>query len=124
LLWRGVSIDRRIAFRPETITATEILETSNAELRRVLLERMGYEAFLDKAGAETLDGDRDPGGERRLLRVRIDGDEDLVCVSVICPSTGRRFVIRVPPTTRSCRQAVAWIAGFDDPDDYRPPVET
>jgi hypothetical protein len=124
LRWRGVPIDGRIAFRPETITTNEILAETNAELRRVLLERMGYEAFLDKAEAETLDRDRDPGGERRLLRVPMENDEDLVCVSVICPSTGRRYVIRVPPTTQSCRQAVAWIAGFDDPDDYRPLVET
>lgn len=124
LRWRGVPIDERIAFRPETITASEILAETNAELRRVLLERMGYEAFLNEAEAETLDRDRDPGGERRLLRVPMEGDEDLVCVSVICPSTGRRYIIRVPPTTRSCRQAVAWIAGLDDPDDYRPLVET
>jgi hypothetical protein len=25
---------------------------------------------------------------------------------------------------KTCRQAVAWTAGFDDPDDYRPLVET
>jgi len=124
LRWRGVPIDERIAFRPETITSREILAETNAELRRVLLERMGYESFLNEAEAETLDRDRDPGGERRLLRVPMEGDEDLVCVSVICPSTGRQYIIRVPPTMRSCRQAVAWIAGFDDPDDYRPLVET
>jgi hypothetical protein len=124
LRWRGIPVDERIAFRPETITATEILAEPNAELRRVLLERMGYEAFLNKAEAETLDRDRDPGGERRLLRVSMEGDEDLVCVSVICPSTGRQYIIRVPPTTRSCRQAVAWIAGFDNTNDYRPLVET
>src|SRR5215813_3251169 len=124
LRWRGVSIDERIAFRPETITATEILAEKNAELRRVLLERMCYDAFPNEAEAETLVRHRDPGGERRLLRVPMQEDEDLVCVSVICPSTGRRYVIRVPPTTRSCRQAVAWIAGFDDPADYRPLVET
>jgi hypothetical protein len=124
LRWRGVSIDERIAFQPESITVTEILAERNAELRRVLLERMGYESFLNKAEAETLDRDRDPGGERRLLRVKMEGDEPLVCVSVICPSTGRQYVIRVPPTMRSCKQAVAWIAGFDKPDDYRPLVET
>ncbi|MGH9751552.1 MAG: DUF6745 domain-containing protein [Blastocatellia bacterium] len=124
LRWRGVPIDERIAFRPETITTAEILAETNAELRRVLLERMGYETFLNEAEAETLDRDRDPGGERRLLRVPMEGDEDLVCVSVICPSTGRRYVIRVPPTMGNCKQAVAWIAGFDDPKDYRPLVET
>lgn len=124
LRWRGVPVDTRIAFQPETITAGEVLEQPNAELRRVLLERMGYEAFLSQARAKTLDTDRDAGGERRLLRVDLPGDEPLVCVSVLCPSTGRQYLIRVPPTTRTCRKAVAWIAGFDNPDDYRPLVET
>jgi hypothetical protein len=100
------------------------MQERNAELRRVMLERMGYEAFLADAEAEVLDQDRDPGGDRRLLRVTLTGDEDLVCVSVICPSTGRQYLIRVPPAITTCRAAVAWIAGFDNPDDYRPLVET
>jgi hypothetical protein len=124
LRWRGVPVDERIAFRPETITSDEILAETNAERRRVLLERMGYETFLSKAQAEVLDHDTDPGGERRLLRVAMGRDEALVCVAVFCPSTGRQYVIRVPPATASCHQAAAWIAGFDDPDQYRPLVET
>jgi hypothetical protein len=103
---RGAPIDERIAFRPETITVTEILAETNAELRRVL-ERIGYESFLNEAEAETLDRDRDPGGERSLLRVPMEGDKDPVCVPVVCPSTGRRYVVHAPPTTRSCRQAAA-----------------
>ena len=124
LRWRGVPIDERIAFHPETITAREILATSNVELRRVLLERMGYDAFLSEAAAQVLDQDVDPGGERRLLKVPLPRDEDLVCLAVYCPSTGRQYILRVPPTTRTCRHAAAWIAGFDDPDEYRPLVET
>lgn len=124
LRWRGIPIDARIAFRPETIAADEILATANAELRRVLLERKGYEAFMVEAKAQTLDTDADPGGERRLLRVPLSGDEDLVCISVFCPSTGRQYIIRVPPRTRSCHQAAAWIAGFDNEKDYRPIAET
>jgi hypothetical protein len=124
LRWRGVPIDHRIAFQPETITIEEIVNEENAELRRVLLERMGYETFLAQAEAETLDRDRDPGGERRLLRVPMDEDEDLVCLAVLCPSTARQYILRVPPTMRSCHQAAAWIAGFDDPTLYRPLIET
>lgn len=124
LRWNGVPVDERVAFRPETITVQEVLGESNVERRRVLLERMGYDAFLERADAQVLDRDRDPGGERRLLRVPLQGDEDLVCVAVICPSTGRQYIIRVPPKVRSCRQAVAWIAGFDNPNDYRPIAET
>jgi hypothetical protein len=124
LRWRGVAVSERIAFHPETLTVEEILSESNAEVRRVMLERVGFEWFFDRAGTEVLDQDRDPGGERRLLRVPLPGDEPLVCLSVYCPSTGRRYVLRVPPAIASCRQAAAWMAGFDDPDDYRPVIET
>jgi hypothetical protein len=124
LRWRGVPVEARVAFRPQTVTADEVLATPNVELRRVLLERMGYERFLAGAGATVLDADRDPGGPRQLLAVPMKEDEPLVCVAVCCPSTGRRYVIRVPPHTRTCRQAAAWIAGFDDPDDYHPIAET
>jgi hypothetical protein len=113
LRWRGVPVDRRIAFRPETITVAEILGERNAELRRVLLERFGFERFMTEAGAAVVDRDRDAGGERQLL-----------CLKLSCPSTGRRYLLRVPPTMRTCRQAVAWTAGFDDPELYRPLVET
>jgi len=119
LRWRGVPVSHRVAFHPETITAEE-----NAEVRRVLLERMSYDAFLEQAAAELVDADEDPGGVRRLLRVELDGDEPLVCLAVSCPSTERKYLLRVPPTMRSCREAAAWIAGFDNPDDYVPLAET
>lgn len=124
LRWRGVPVDRRVVFHPETITAHEVLEELNAEKRRVLLERMGYDAFIAGSHAEVLDRDTDPGGPRQLLRVALPDDEPLVCVAVRCPSTARQYVIRVPPTTRTCHQAAAWIAGFDNPNDYRPVMET
>jgi hypothetical protein len=122
--WRGVSVDARIAFLSETITSQEILAEANAEKRRVMLERMGYQKFLGNAQAETLDEDQDAGGPRRLVKVPMVGDEDLVCESVICPSTGRQYVLRVPPSTTTCHQAAAWVAGFDNPDEYRPLMET
>ncbi len=124
LRWNGVPIDRRIAFAPETITVDEILAERNAELRRVLLERFGYDRFILQAQAEVLHTDTDPGGERRLLRVSMAGDEDLVCVAVICPSTANQYIIRVPPNMQTCHQAIAWTAGFDDPELYKPLVET
>ena len=76
----------------------QVLGEGNAEVRRVMLERIGFDRFMQQAGAEMLDGDRDPGGPRRLLSVKLPGDEDLVCLSVRCPSTGRQYALRVPPT--------------------------
>jgi Leucine-rich repeat (LRR) protein len=124
LTWHGIAIDSHIAFEPETITYQEVIEERNAERRRVLLERMGYDTFIQNAQAKVVDQDRDRGGKRQLLRIEMTGDEPLVCLSVKCPSTGRKYVLRVPPAVRSCRQAAAWIAGFDNPDEYHPFVET
>jgi hypothetical protein len=122
--WNGVPVSRRIAFEPQTLSHLEILNERNAELRRVMIERFGYERFIDRAQAQEVDRDCDAGGERRLVRVEIAGDEPLVCVFVHCPSTGKRFVLRVPPDMRTCHQAVAWTAGFDDPRLYNPAVES
>jgi hypothetical protein len=118
-----VFVEPRIAFHPETITAAEVLTEPNAELRRIKLERMGTERFFAEADATVLDVDRDAGGERRLLRVTFPGDEPLVCVSVCCPSTGRRYLLRVPPQVTTCHEAVAWTAGLEA-SAYKPEVET
>jgi hypothetical protein len=124
LRWRGVPVTAQIAFFPETLKGPDILAERNAELRRVMIERMGFEKFLGEVKAELLDSDRDRGGERKLLRVRLTDDEPIVVVSLRCPSTGRQYVVRVPPSTLTCHQAVAWTAGFDNPADYVPFEET
>jgi hypothetical protein len=122
--WNGVAITHQIAFAPETLKATDILAERNTELRRVMIERFGYDKFMAAVNAVELDRDRDAGGERRLLRVELAEDEPLVCVSVICPSTGHKFLLRVPPMFTTCHAAIAWTAGFDNPNDYKPAIET
>ena len=124
LRWAGAPIDVRIAFEPDSITAKEVLSQTNSEVRRAMLDRIGVTRFLQEANARRLDADRDPGGPRELLQVKLVGDEDLVALSCRCPSTGRHYKIRVPPATKTCHQAAAWIAGFDDPNDYKPQFET
>lgn len=124
LRWRGVTVTPQIAFFPETLKSADALAEGNSEVRRVMIERIGFERFLQESNARVLHEDTDPGGQRQLLQVDLESDEPLVCVSVRCPSTGRHYLIRVPPTIRTCHQAVAWTAGFDNPDDYAPVVET
>lgn len=130
LRWRDVRVDEQIAFHPEKLNAKKVLSEQNIELRRVMLERIGYDAFFRQVDAVELDQDMDPGGIRRLLKVEFEDrnrwqqDEPLVCLSVKCPSTARSYIIRVPPNTETCHQAAAWIAGFDDPSLYRPLIET
>lgn len=124
LRWRSVAIDEQIAFHPEKITSKAILKETNTERRRVMIERMGYLKFSQEAGAKTLDTDTDPGGERKLLRIELEDDENLVGLFCSCPSTARQYFLRVPPTITTCHQAAAWMAGFDDPKKYKPAIET
>jgi hypothetical protein len=124
LRWRGVPVDQRIAFHPETLTSREVIAERNAETRRVMIERMGYLRFADEADAKVLDSDQDAGGQRQLLRIELDDDEPLVGLVCHCPSTNRQYFLRVPPATKTCHQAAAWMAGFDDPKLYKPVIET
>ncbi len=120
--WNGVPVDERIAFRPETITAEEILEEDNAERRRVMLERFGLERFITEGEARIIESDRDPGGERQLLELPTAPGYRVLWVR--CPSTQRAYFLRVPLWMRSCHEAAAWIAGFDNSAEYRPIKET
>ena len=122
--WQGVRIPERLWFRPESIQLDEILQESNAELRRVLIDRFGQSRFMTEAKSEVLDTDTDSGGVRQLIRVPLPGDEPLVTLSCQCPSTKRQYFLRVPPNMKTCRQAAAWMAGYNNPDDYAPLIET
>jgi hypothetical protein len=115
----GVRLNYALVFHPDKITAQDVLTEPNAEVRRNMLELMGYEKFFAQAEPQVLYQDMDAGGPRQLLSIDIREQEPLVCVTYQCPSTGRRYATRVPPTMTTCHQAVAWIAGFDNPEAYR-----
>jgi hypothetical protein len=136
ILQGGIPLEHRHINTPESISAAEVLGEANAERRRILLQRLGAERFMRDAKPEVVDQDIERSGKpRQLLRVELPelrnrwsnrpiNEEPLVMLSVICPSTDRAYLLRVPPTMRTCAQAAAWIAGFDDPNDYRPIRET
>ncbi|MEZ6089610.1 MAG: hypothetical protein R3C05_16585 [Pirellulaceae bacterium] len=124
LRWRSVPVTHEIAFEPEKISSEQVLAEKNAELRRVMIERMGYLRFSEEVGAKELDHDTDAGGKRQLLKIEIGDDEPLVGLACRCPSTNRQYFLRVPPDMKTCHQAAAWMAGFDDPSLYHPVIET
>jgi len=122
--WQGTSVDERTAFSPEDLTGVEILNVRNVTRRRILLERFGLDRFIEEVGGLVIDRDRDAGGDRQLIRIPLEDDEAIVAMRVRCPSTAHSYVLRVPPHIRTCKRAAAWIAGFDNEQDYRPIIET
>jgi hypothetical protein len=107
----------------KSLNGQEILRTDNVEIRRIAIERLGYETFLEQVGGVIRDRDTDAGGDRQLICIAFEDDEPLMLLKVICPSTGHLHVLRVPPYMDTCHQSAAWIAGFDNPDDYHPAIE-
>ncbi len=123
LLWRGMAVHPDVVFHPEKLSPRQILDERNTELRRLMLERVGFDAVLEEGHAKFIDKDTDPGGQRRLLDVTEGGriSRYLYCR---CPSTQREYLLRVPPQVPTCHAAAAWLAGFQNPDDYKPVQET
>ena len=120
--WNGVQVTEQVAFRPDTLTANDVLNERNLEVRRIMIERMGQERFVELCGdyLTVLYQDTDTGGQRKLIQIdhRLAVDESMVFLQVICPSTAREYIIRVPPHMTTCHAAAAWVAGFDNPDEY------
>jgi hypothetical protein len=123
-MWRGTPVSERVAFYPESITVDENLGERNLEYRRVLIDRVGMEWFVENARPDVIDRDQDAGGSRRLLRIPFDDGEGVLMLEVHCPSTGRRYLLRVPPQLTTCAEGAAWVAGFRSARQYRPVLET
>jgi hypothetical protein len=129
-VYQGVLIDDpNLIEKPESITVQSIIDEENAELRRIKLELMTYEKFIKESKAKTLDRG-EPGDESALYKVDLGEEAEPVTILQVINSTAeadgsfRKYFLRVPPNMESVRQAVAWTFCFDNPEDYKPEVET
>lgn len=129
--WHGVQIPAKYYERQHT--AREILDEPNAEVRRAMIER--YDAlrhsgaFIEDVGAKVLDSSvqrvlsngkwAEKTAVNELLTIDLPGDpeERMVYLRVTCPSTERKYLIRVPPDQRTVRGALAWTANVPE-DEY------
>ncbi|MFF8982138.1 DUF6745 domain-containing protein [Streptomyces globisporus] len=122
--WRGMPVPAAFLDELSSLTPERIRAEENAELRRVMLEYYGYDRYLTESGAEPVH--RDETGI--LWRIALDGDEDVVMVEVVNSTpepdgTNRTYWLRVPPTTRTAKDGVAWTFGLDGAD-YAPVRQT
>ena len=118
--WDGIAVPERIAAARDQLTADLVARIDNQELRRVLLERLGWERFLKTASAELRA--QDDYGKLWTTTVRLDGERvhlvEVVNATAEPDGSHRSYFLRVPPTARTAREAVGWTFGFDNADDY------
>jgi leucine-rich repeat protein SHOC2 len=102
-----------------------LLDEDNAEIRRVLIDRVGYERICDELGATTIDTWR----EYTLLKIDkfekvYDGDSDpidtepMVLLKMTCPSTAHTHILRVPPEMVNAETAIMWVNHGIHPDRF------
>ena len=122
--WHGLRVEPRLIENPETITIKEIDGESNAELRRVKIERYGRGKFVIDSGAKVIHSD-DWG---TLYRREMPDSEPLVMVKVVNSTreqdgSCKSYWLRVPPGMQTARQAVAWTFGKEE-TTYVPQKQT
>ena len=102
---------------PDKWSVQWLMEEKNAELRRVLIEGIGYDRISEELRAKELDAWR----EYSLLSIRgIDVNllNPIYLLKMICPSTGQVHALRVPPEVNSAREAIRWVNWGLDPEEF------
>lgn len=126
--WHGRRIPQTHAWlieQPEKITATSIDEEHNAEMRRIMLERLGMERYIEQGRLQPFAVD-DYG---ELFRKEMpDEDEPWLLLRVANMTQERdggfrQYILRVPPDVQTPHQAVAWTFGVKQAE-YQPIEES
>jgi hypothetical protein len=92
-----------------------LLEEENAELKRVLIQEIGYEKICQELEAEIIDSWQ----EYTLLKIEKNIDlEPIYLLKMTCPSTKHIHALRVPPDLHTAREAIRWINWDIDPEEF------
>jgi internalin A len=91
-----------------------ILAEENAEVRRVLIEGIGYDRIIQELSAKQIDSWQ----EYALLQIDNADVEPICLLKMTCPSTGFIHALRVPPNLTSAREAIGWVNWDIDPEEF------
>ena len=100
---------------PEKWQSEWIFSEENAELRRVLIQGIGYDRLCQELQATELDY------WQGYSLLRIDKTVDIEPINLLkmnCPSTNYIHVLRVPPDIELAREAIKWVNWGIDPKEF------
>jgi Leucine-rich repeat (LRR) protein len=126
----NVSLPRRYWIDFRNWKPEWLLDEDNVEIRRNLIEQIGYEKICEELNATNLD----TWQEYTLLKIDdieaviiYDGAEDkyetidrepMVLLKMTCPSTQHIHILRVPPEMVSAEAAITWVNHGIHPDEF------
>lgn len=114
--YHGVTLPEKYGkVHPQQWKPQWLLTETNAELRRILIQGIGYTRICQELQAVELDS----WAEYTLLQIDNPIDvEPVYLLKMTCPSTGFIHVLRVPPQTKSAREAIRWVNWGVDPENF------
>ncbi len=114
--YHGVTLPEKYGkIHPNEWQPQWLLEEENVELKRVLIQGIGYDRIARELAAVELD----TWQEYILLRIDINVDlEPIYLLKMTCPSTGFIHALRVPPDINSAREAIKWVNWGVDYEDF------
>lgn len=113
----GVPVPDYVVLEPETITAEDIDSEPNMEVRRIKLQQMGIERYLLEGQAKETALD-----DFGVLFSKSDRHEGVAVFAKVLNSTPepdgtfKTYFLRVPPTIKTPKEAVAWSFGVRSED--------
>ena len=117
---RGISVPKALNdAKPEEIDVYRVVSEQNAQLRAVLIEKIGINRIINELKGEILDEDKI--NHFSLINIRIaqeddqkfNGDKTINLLKVKCPSTQAYYTLRVPPGIKDVHTARQWSFGVD-----------
>jgi hypothetical protein len=120
----GIEVPKEVIEEPGVLSVELIDRQRNIELRRVLIDRFGIAKYLEETGARKID-ESNYGSLYEKLMIN---DEPIVMVKVRNSTpeedgSFKHYFLRVPPDTRTAKDAVAWTFGMQG-EEYLPQAQT
>jgi hypothetical protein len=114
--YHGVNLPEKYGkIHPQQWQSQWLLREENAELRRVLIQGIGYARICQELQAIELDNWQ----EYTLLKIDNDVDEEpIYLLKMTCPSTSFTHALRVPPEMQSAREAICWVNWGIEPEEF------
>ena len=143
--WHGVRVTEQVIMRPHEITVAQIKAEENAEVRRVMIERYGYDRYCVDAGLALVDScsDAHPLAGLRTAKLWRDDANGIVLIDVLNSTpepdgSVKRYVLSVDADAyggRAGRECLAALAStwrrasdyslyFATPESYAPECES
>jgi leucine-rich repeat protein SHOC2 len=120
----GVNLPRRYWKNSSQWKSEWLLDENNVEIRRRLIDRLGYQKICDELGAIEID----TWNEYTLLKIdniqivyqgwREVGREPMMLLKMTCPSTAHIHILRVPPDMTRAEDAIVWVNHGIHPSEF------